>query len=915
MLPAAVQAQFTYVTNDGSITITAYTGSGGTAVIPAETNGLPVTGIGDFAFYESSLTNVFIPDSVNNIGAWAFDGCLSLTTVTIPASVNSVGGFAFLYCVSLSSIYFEGNAPSDGGGIFDNYSGVTVYYLPGASGCGSTFGGAPTVDETPPGQFTYVTNSDAASVAITGYTGSSDAVAIPPKFNGYSVTTIGPGAFQDDGVTNVFIPTSITSIANSAFQGCASLTSVIIPDRVTSIGDYAFIKCTSLTSAYFRGNAPSDDGTVFYDDSAIVYYLPGSTGWGGTFGGVPAVEETATAPNEFMYVTNNNSISITGYTGPGGSVVIPDTINGYPVTGVGQGAFEGASLISVTIPGAVTNIADNAFTQCPNLTTAYFQGDAPPDDGTVFSGDPITVYYLFGTTNWGATFGGAPAVEETNPTEFTCVTNSDAVSITIASCTGSDSAVVIPNSINGYYVTSVGINAFTGNTSLISVTVPNSVTNIGDEAFGSCTNLTSVILPDSTVSIGDGSFGACFSLTNFTIPNSVTSIGIDAFDSCVSLGSITIPNSVTNIGQIAFENCTGLTNISVGAGNADYSSLNGVLFDGAKDTLIECPSGLTNSAYKIPDGVSTVEEDAFVHCVNLASITIPASVTNIIGPLTVDCSLLTNIDVNATNPAYSVLNDVLFDKAQDTLLQYPPGLTNSTYSIPNRVTIIQGDSFSYCSNLVSIVIPGGVTYIGWGAFLGCSSLAGIAISYGVTNIPDSAFQGCTSLASIIIPNSVTSIGWQSFSECSSLTNVVIPASVTTIGDFAFSFSSGLAAVYFEGNAPPGNPSIFYNDPATVYYLPGTSGWGTTYGNAPTQLWFQSQPEVLAFEPSFGLQNHQFGFTISWATNANVIVLACTNLSNPVWIPIATNALANGTNYFSDPASATLPGRYYRITGP
>ncbi|HEX3626461.1 MAG TPA: leucine-rich repeat domain-containing protein [Verrucomicrobiae bacterium] len=1024
LLPVAGQAQFTYVTNsDGvSVTITSYTGSGGTAVIPAETNGFPVTGIGGYAFSEDNLltnvtigagitnigdyafsdctsltainvdasnpdysgvdgvlfnqsrtaliqypaskagtcytipsgvinigdaafyfslglTNVIIPNGVTNIGiesfydsenllsinipnsvttigAWAFWSCGSLNTVTIPANVTSVGSFAFLYCVSLDAVYFEGNAPSDGGGIFDNDNGVIVYYLPGTVGWGTTFSGVPAVDETPPYEFISVTNSDALSITVTGYTGSSDAVAIPPKINGYPVTGIGNQAFQGGGVTNIFIPTSITSIGDSAFEGCAGLTSIIIPNSVTNVGGDAFAQCVSLTAVYFRGSAPPDDGTAFYNDPAIVYYLPGTIGWAGTFGGVPAVEETATAPNEFNYVTNNNAITITGYTGPRGSVVIPDTINGYSVTGIGPDAFaQTTNIMSVTIPGSVTNIGDHAFTQCTSLTTVYFQGDAPPDNGTVFSGGPAIVYYLFGTTGWGATFGEAPAIEENASSDFTCVMNSDAVSVTITAYTGSESAVVIPNTINGYRVTSIGMNAFLQNMTLTNVTIPNGVTNIGDTAFGSCTNLTSAVLPESIISIGEESFGACFGLTQFTIPGNVTTIGAGVFDSCVSLSSITIPNSVTNIGEIAFENCVSMTNISVDADNPDYSSRNGILFDKAQGTLIECPAGLTVSDYTIPDGVVTIDPEAFVFCNHLASVTLPGSVTNILGPPFYGCVRLTNICVNATNPAYIALNGVLFDKSEDTVIEYPPGLTSTTYNIPTSVTTIQGDAFGFCANLVNITVPSSVSNIGeWGTFLGCSSLTSISIPYGVTNIPNSAFQGCSNLLSVIIPNSVTSIGWQAFSECTSLTNIVIPASVTTLGNFAFSFSGGLASVYFEGDAPPGNPSIFYNAPATVYYLPGTSGWGTTYGNVPTQLWYQSRPQVLTFEPSFGVQNQQFGFTISWATNANVIVQASTNLSNPVWIPVATNSLAGGTNYFSDPSWMNYPNRFYRISG-
>jgi hypothetical protein len=161
-LPAAVQAQFNITINNGSITITGYTGSGGDVTIPSSilVNGvsLPVTSIGDYAFSVcTSLANVTIPDSVTNIGDDAFNYCISvthvtigngvssigkaafvscwnLTSVTIGNSVTSIGDYAFLDCSGLTSIYFKGNAPDIGSYVFDGDNNATVYYLPEPSG-------------------------------------------------------------------------------------------------------------------------------------------------------------------------------------------------------------------------------------------------------------------------------------------------------------------------------------------------------------------------------------------------------------------------------------------------------------------------------------------------------------------------------------------------------------------------------------------------------------------------------------------------------------------------------------------------------------------------------------------------------------------------------------------------------------
>ncbi|HUZ06921.1 MAG TPA: hypothetical protein VMV89_05470, partial [Candidatus Paceibacterota bacterium] len=150
-----------------------------------------------------------------------------------------------------------------------------------------------------------------------------------------------------------------------------------------------------------------------------------------------------------------------------------------------------------------------------------------------------------------------------------------------------------------------------------------------------------------------------------------------------------------------------------------------------------------------------------------------------------------------------------------------------------------------------------------------------------------------------------------------------PNSVTNIGNYAFSGCNSLTRVYFTGNAPsPTNDStVFsgdpsgYPDPATVYYLPGTTGWSAIFDGLPTAPWFLPNPQILNHSASFGVQPGGFGFTISWATNVSVVVEAATNLANPVWIPVSTNTLTGGTNYFSDPQWTNYPNRFYRLRSP
>ena len=155
--------------------------------------------------------------------------------------------------------------------------------------------------------------------------------------------------------------------------------------------------------------------------------------------------------------------------------------------------------------------------------------------------------------------------------------------ITITGYTGPGGDVIIPSTIDGLPVTSIGSHAFTDCTSLISVTIPDSVTCMGEHAFYYCYGLTSVTIGNGVTDIADSTFACYPSLTSVTIPGSVTRIGDGAFIFCTSLPSVAIPDSVTHIADWAFFGCSSLTAITVDALNPVYSSVDGLLCDKRPD--------------------------------------------------------------------------------------------------------------------------------------------------------------------------------------------------------------------------------------------------------------------------------------------------------------------------------------------
>jgi hypothetical protein len=436
--------------------------------------------------------------------------------------------------------------------------------------------------------------------------------------------------------------------------------------------------------------------------------------------------------------------------------------------------------------------------------------------------------------------------------QFICTTNNG--TLTITGYTGPGGAVTIPGSINGLPVTSIGDFAFGGNRGQIaipdnkpvtSITIPNSVTSIGKGAFNGCFRLTNAVIPNSVTNIGDGAFYNCQNLRaimvdagnsiystvdgvlidksrstliqfpegkadSYTIPNSVTSIGNAAFEGCTGLTNIMIPDSITNIGNRAFRGCTKLTNVTIPDSVISISA----------EAFAFCID-MTNIV--IGGSLTSIGEQAFEYCSSLTSVTIPKGVSNIADGAFGDCLGLRAIMVDARNSFYSSVDGVLFDKSQTTLIRFPG------------------------SKAGSYIIPKGVTSIGHFAFENCYSLTNVAIPDNVTSIGNWAFSDCYNLTNLMIGGSVTSIGNFAFSGCSSLNSVTIPASVTNIGDYAFRGRvvgkgwsvSNLMGIYFKGNAPSIGQYALYDDTnATIYYLPGTTGWGATFGSRPTAVWKQ-----------------------------------------------------------------------------
>ena len=299
----------------------------------------------------------------------------------------------------------------------------------------------------------------------------------------------------------------------------------------------------------------------------------------------------------------------------------------------------------------------------------------------------------------------------------------ESLGICIEKYLGSDTVVNIPERIDSLPVAEIDEEAFSGCSSLKSVTIPDSVKWIGHSAFGGCSSLTSVTILSSLIEFGEGVFSGCSKLNTIHSKDKNIFIldqlvykkngwleGVDGITIASFIGNLTeilIPHeinnsAVTRIGHMAFENCISLTSVI------------------------------------IPCSVTEIGWSAFSGCSSLKSVTIPDSVTKIGGSAFSDCSSLTSV------------------------------------TIPNSVRVIENATFNGCRSLSSITIPDSVTEIEIWAFSGCSSLKSVTIPDSVIKIESWAFGGCSSLTSVTIPYSVTEISVNAFNGCSSLKSITVP---------------------------------------------------------------------------------------------------------------------------------------------
>lgn len=568
--------------------------------------------------------------------------------------------------------------------------------------------------------------------------------------------------------SQLFFP--VTQIKIEAFsKGCGEVKSFFIRENMRHIEEGCFQYCRSLEKIAVA------DGNEYFTNSQSVLYSKD-------------MQRLICFPQQH-YLTAFEDATKRVFEVPDG------------VTAIGDYAFFGAkNLTKITIPSSVTRIGKNAFKDCLGLQFNEYE------NGYYLGNEQNPYLVLIKTAERRVkNFTIHPDCKIIYDSAF-----KDAVSL---------EQIVVPNG-----VVDIGAFAFNGCSSLVDVSLPNTLENISEGAFKNCIYLETIDIPNSVTAFGKQAFMGCTELNtinlssalkeisaecfrnckklvNITIPSSVNKIGIYAFYSCLDLEELVIPNGVKIIESYAFRNCTSLQRLTIpdsleDVGRDLFTSCHDLVYNeyeqgyylgneqnkyvvmiSVKDpeitncTINENCKIIYAEAFKtctkieeisIPHNVISIGEAAFKYCKALRNITISDAVKLIGVDMFTECYALESITVDANNPIFSSYDGALYNKAKTIIICAPKNIT--TLEIAPTVIAIEDNAFNGCRNLVNLTLPTSTFEIIAKSRL---KLKSVTINGGDT-ISQGVFESCSNLENLTLSDAITKIEKNALSNCSSL---------------------------------------------------------------------------------------------------------------------------------------------------
>lgn len=731
--------------------------------------------IGWRSFASCPLETLIIPDSVTSIGIGAFD-CVTIKTVDTGDGVLNLDGFDFKKYQNVESVVIGNSVTDVPDSLFAGCLNLKSLVLgDGLIRIGkNAFQGCTGLTE-------LIIPNNVTIIDSYAFEGCTNLTAITL---GNNVTSIGQSAFENCTILEtVNLGAGVKEIGDNAFNNCTAISTLMLPDSITTVGEKAFYNCCISGTLTIPENVSYIGEDAFYGNSVttVIYnaqkcymsfydeYLdPDSSSF----------DNHVAVWNDFSLFPNCTEI------------IFGDNVTFIPTSLIANNA----NITSVNLPDNLQRIQPLAFRNCSSLTEITLPesitsvGFCAFENTPWLNNQPNGILYIGGVAY--DYIGYSWSVEEIVIKPGTTRIESSA----FADCYNLNS-IIIPEG-----VTSIGDSAFSGCERLTTITLPDTVSDIGNSAFNGCDNLIAInigdnnekylsddgvlynkektelidypdgkpgeyIIPNTINTISDYEFSNCVNMTSIIVPDSIKSIGEYAFYFCDSLTSITIGSGVEVIDEDAFDYCDNLCTIIVDDNNANFSSVDGVLYNKEITEIVHFPKGKSGE-FVIPNTVTSID-DEFWSCEKLTAITIPDSVVEISDSPFVWCYGLTAINVDVNNESFASIDGVLFDKNITTIISCPCA-KNGDYIIPTSVNVINSDAFMSCDNLTSLVIP-----------------------EGVTNIPNNAFLGCTNLKSMSIPKSVKSVGVWPFGHSDKLKDIYFAGTPDDWANITFDGDSGL----------------------------------------------------------------------------------------------------------------------------
>ena len=689
-----------------------------------------------------SLISVVIPSTVKTINKYAFARCYGLTQITIPEGVGVIKAGAFYECYKLTDITINTSTATMEENVFYNCNKLVNIHVPSLSTwCGLTF---PTSKANP--------------------------------------LTSGKKLYVDGELqTAIKIPEGVKVIKKNNLSGYSEITSVYLPSTVSNIEAGAFAECPNITSVDINAQNQwycAEDNVLYTKSKQRLIYSPATKA-------------------HTRFVVDEAVLYIEEYA-----------------------FYKNTSLVELVLPAGLKSIGAYATNYCSNLKYVFFLGTQAQWSGvTIKTPSIITSAYMhFGTDehtesdNWEFASGcsctngkeshinkvckycdyafdfqvvppGHAYVDNVckycGDTEFEYEVNNYGET-TITKYNGKDAYVKIPERIDGYFVSLIGSEAFEDNDELVVVYIPDRVFGIDDGAFSNCDNLVEITGAQGVVQIGDKAFSNCRKLQRYPFGSKLKSIGEYSFASCESLTNADLPDSVYFIGEYAFSYCTSIKHFTV------------------------------------PQGVEILEREIF-NRVSLETFTVGSNVKEIKGNglsvfYSVDTLYIKDLSAwfevtfeRGANPVIKAKNlnvegksarDLVIPKDVETIPAYAFEDCSciESVTVTSSTQTIASHAFDNCNKLKSIVLQEGVKTIGDYAFLNCKMLENVEMADSVIYLYAGAFKGCTSLEKIDLPASITNVETYTFQDCTSLKSVTMPEGVGTIQNSAFKGCTSLESI-------------------------------------------------------------------------------------------------------------------------